>query len=147
KTHPETLVFKMREVTLGAKNGENYTILEGLSNGEEVVVNGTFTVDAAAQLQGKKSMMNTNEQSEMDPTDHLADIERLEVSSKFQEQLKAVFDHYIIIKKALVKDDADIPNKVAVDLIQSLEKIDGNLVKNEPGHSHWMLLEKELHES
>ncbi len=26
--------------------------------GEEIVVKGTFTVDAAAQLQGKKSMMN-----------------------------------------------------------------------------------------
>jgi Cu(I)/Ag(I) efflux system membrane fusion protein len=29
-----------------------------LENGEEIVTNGTFTIDAAAQLQGKKSMMN-----------------------------------------------------------------------------------------
>jgi Cu(I)/Ag(I) efflux system membrane fusion protein len=51
-------VFEMREVSLGADMGMTYQILSGIENGEEVVVNGTFTVDAAAQLQGKKSMMN-----------------------------------------------------------------------------------------
>ncbi len=29
-------------------------ITHGLDSGEEIVTNGTFTVDAAAQLQGKK---------------------------------------------------------------------------------------------
>merc|ERR1711976_593078 len=58
KTKPNESVFEMREVLLGNTNGTNYTILEGLKNGDEVVTNGTFTVDAAAQLQGKKSMMN-----------------------------------------------------------------------------------------
>jgi len=29
-----------------------------MKSGEEIAVKGTFTVDAAAQLQGKKSMMN-----------------------------------------------------------------------------------------
>ena len=43
----------MREVTIGNRNAENYTITDGLQNGDEIVTNGTFTVDAAAQLQGK----------------------------------------------------------------------------------------------
>ncbi len=51
-------VFEMRKVTLGNKIGDSYEVLEGLNNGDEIVTNGTFTVDAAAQLQGKKSMMN-----------------------------------------------------------------------------------------
>ena len=51
-------IFEMVEVTLGNVTGDSYIILEGLSPGNEVVVNGTFTVDAAAQLQGKKSMMD-----------------------------------------------------------------------------------------
>ncbi len=38
--------------------GDFYEIVEGLKAGDEIVTNGTFTVDAAAQLQGKKSMMN-----------------------------------------------------------------------------------------
>ena len=58
KTNPNDPVFEMRAVTLGNKIGENYEVLDGLNNGDEIVTNGTFTVDAAAQLQGKKSMMN-----------------------------------------------------------------------------------------
>lgn len=51
-------IFEMREVTLGNRNGAVYSIISGLKSGDEIVTNGTFTVDAAAQLQGKKSMMN-----------------------------------------------------------------------------------------
>ena len=58
KTSPDEPVFKMQEITLGTNLGGTYQVLEGLNNGDEIVTNGTFTVDAAAQLQGKKSMMN-----------------------------------------------------------------------------------------
>lgn len=58
KPSPSEPVFEMREVLVGSVNDNSTTILSGLENGEEVVVNGTFTVDAAAQLLGKKSMMN-----------------------------------------------------------------------------------------
>ncbi|REE80752.1 Cu(I)/Ag(I) efflux system membrane fusion protein [Lutibacter oceani] len=54
-----TPIFELREVILGNELGDSYEILEGLNAGEEIVTNGTFTIDAAAQLQGKKSMMNT----------------------------------------------------------------------------------------
>ena len=50
--------FQLREVVLGTSTGASYVIKEGLSSGEEIVINGTFTVDAAAQLAGKPSMMN-----------------------------------------------------------------------------------------
>ena len=59
KLEKEAPVFELREVTLGSKIGNNYMILDGLNNGDEIVSKATFTVDAAAQLQGKKSMMNT----------------------------------------------------------------------------------------
>ncbi len=58
KTNPNEPVFEMREVTIGSRAGDIYQITSGLQNGDEIVTNGTFTVDAAAQLQGKKSMMN-----------------------------------------------------------------------------------------
>lgn len=58
KTNPTEPVFEMREVTLGNTIGESYEVVSGLENGSEIVTNGTFTIDAAAQLQGKKSMMN-----------------------------------------------------------------------------------------
>ncbi len=54
----EEPVFKIREVELGPMLGESYVIVNGLAEGEEVVTSGTFSVDAAAQLEGKPSMMN-----------------------------------------------------------------------------------------
>jgi Cu(I)/Ag(I) efflux system membrane fusion protein len=54
-------VFKMREIGLGPMLGNSYVITDGLTEGEEIVTQGTFSVDAAAQLEGKPSMMNGNE--------------------------------------------------------------------------------------
>jgi len=51
-------VFKMREVELGPVLGADCIILSGLKDGEEVVTRGAFNVDAAAQLEGKPSMMS-----------------------------------------------------------------------------------------
>ena len=50
--------FKMREITLGPALGDAYIVQDGLKPGEEIVSNGTFTVDAAVQLSGRPSMMN-----------------------------------------------------------------------------------------
>jgi membrane fusion protein, copper/silver efflux system len=51
-------VFKMREIELGPMLGESYVITGGLKEGDEIVTQGAFSVDAAAQLEGKPSMMN-----------------------------------------------------------------------------------------
>ena len=51
-------IFKIREIGLGPMLGDSYVITDGLQEGEEIVTRGTFSVDAAAQLEGKPSMMN-----------------------------------------------------------------------------------------
>jgi Cu(I)/Ag(I) efflux system membrane fusion protein len=38
-------------------------IVSGLDEGEEIVTQGAFNVDAAAQLEGKPSMMDPNEKT------------------------------------------------------------------------------------
>ncbi len=58
KSTEQGVSFLMREVTLGPALGESYVIESGLNPGEEIAVNGTFSIDAAAQLAGKPSMMN-----------------------------------------------------------------------------------------
>ncbi len=58
RTDSESPTFEMREIALGDAVNGGYVVLSGIENGEEIVTNGTFTVDAAAQLKGKKSMMN-----------------------------------------------------------------------------------------
>ncbi|HET9571622.1 MAG TPA: efflux RND transporter periplasmic adaptor subunit [Bacteroidales bacterium] len=52
--------FKMREIELGPMLGNSYVVLDGLADGDEIVTEGTFSVDAASQLEGKPSMMNLN---------------------------------------------------------------------------------------
>jgi Cu(I)/Ag(I) efflux system membrane fusion protein len=51
-------IFKIREIGLGPMLGNSYVVTDGLNEGEEIVTQGTFSVDAAAQLEGKPSMMN-----------------------------------------------------------------------------------------
>ncbi|MDP2887975.1 MAG: efflux RND transporter periplasmic adaptor subunit [Bacteroidota bacterium] len=67
--HP---TFKMREITLGSSMKDTYVVMEGLAEGEEIVTNGTFNVDAAAQLAGKTSMMN--------PAESVADTQQVTLS-------------------------------------------------------------------
>jgi Cu(I)/Ag(I) efflux system membrane fusion protein len=50
--------FRYREIVLGPSAGEFYVVDSGLSEGEEIAVNGVFKIDAASQLAGKPSMMN-----------------------------------------------------------------------------------------
>lgn len=54
----EGKAFKYREVVLGPETNNAYIIEKGLDEGELIAVNGVFKLDAAAQLMGKKSMMN-----------------------------------------------------------------------------------------
>lgn len=54
----DTPTFEAREVVLGNRAGSYYVVESGLSEGEEVVTNGTFKIDSAAQLSDKLSMMN-----------------------------------------------------------------------------------------
>jgi len=159
KPNPDQPVFEMREVVLGNQVGDEYEVLEGLNNGDEIVTNGTFTVDAAAQLQGKKSMMNKDggkamtgheghigkvETTSKTNEDHSNMKERIKVSVDFQNQLKKVFNDYIILKDALVKDDSELSKIAANKLLKSLGNIDMKLLTNKDAHNHWMSVATEI---
>ncbi|MBJ6366546.1 efflux RND transporter periplasmic adaptor subunit [Snuella sedimenti] len=152
KVKTDTPVFEMREVTLGKKMGAAYEVLDGLERGDEIVTNGTFTIDAAAQLQGKKSMMNksggkvmTGHEGHMGmDTANPTEISRFEVATDFHKQLQQVFDGYIQIKDALVKDNAKEAQEAAKQVGNRLNKVDMTLLTDSKAHAHWMVLEKGL---
>jgi Cu(I)/Ag(I) efflux system membrane fusion protein len=50
--------FRLRKVELGATLGDDCVVTSGLSEGEEIATSGAFVIDASAQLEGKRSMMN-----------------------------------------------------------------------------------------
>ena len=130
-----------------------------LEGRDENVTNGTFTVDAAAQLQGKKSMMNKEggkvstgheghlgleEVTSKTNEKHSNMIERIMVSTDFQNQLEAVFNNYIKLKDALVKDDSEKVTTDAMLLLSDLSKVDMKLLSDSNAHNHWMSLENEI---
>jgi Cu(I)/Ag(I) efflux system membrane fusion protein len=150
-------VFEMREIVLGNQMGTTYEVLEGLNDGDEIVTNGTFTVDAAAQLQGKKSMMN--KEGGKTTTGHeghsgadtsstskaeMSMNERIDVSKEFQNQLKKVYDSYINLKNALVKDDSKKVSIDAKEMQKLMSQVDMKLLTDNAAHIQWMSLEKEI---
>ncbi len=116
----EAPVFRMREVTLGPRAGEFQFITEGLSAGEEVVAQGAFAVDAAAQLAGGRSMMSRP-----------AAPERVETSGEFLGELGAVVDAYLAWKDALVAADAAAARRHARALHRSMDGVETSGVPGE----------------
>ncbi|WP_339662163.1 efflux RND transporter periplasmic adaptor subunit [Croceibacter atlanticus] len=109
KTTATSPTFIMRNVTLGRTVNDNYEIQSGLKIGDEVVTNGTFTVDAAAQLQGKQSMMNPTTGSD-------TMNQQLEDSS----YLNDVMIKYIVLKDALVNSDTKTAHQASNNLLKSI---------------------------
>ena len=161
KANPNEPVFEMRKITLGNQIGDYYEVLVGLNNDDEIVTNGTFTVDAAAQLQGKKSMINKDGGKVMTgheghlgmgnnasnkENDHTNMTERLEVPKAFQQQLNSVYESYINLKNALVEDNTNKVSQDANTLLDNLSQVDMKLVKDKT-HNQWISLAKEIKSS
>lgn len=104
--------FEMREIVTGPSLGEYHAVAEGLTEGEEVVVNGVFAIDAAAQLNGNYSMMNR-------PVDR-----RIPVPGKFTAQLTAFLDLYLTLTDHLVASDHAKAKESAGRLLQAFGHID-----------------------
>lgn len=131
--------FIMREVTLGTYLQNSYVILSGLNEGEEIATNGIFSIDAAAQLSGKASMMN-----ETNTTKQTNDSSQIKNSAftnqtdiKFKKQLTETYQKYIKMKDAFVASDVKKISDAAILVNKSLSAIDRNLLKGD-SHKIWL---------
>jgi len=146
--------FIMREVTLGPALGESFVIEDGLVRGEEIAVNGTFSIDAAAQLAGKPSMMNPDGGPAMTGHNHggmkMSAADEGAASSRsasseahtktdpsFKAQLTKVYNDYLDMKNAFVATDAKKVANEAKDVIAALKSVDMSLLKDD-AHMMWM---------
>jgi Cu(I)/Ag(I) efflux system membrane fusion protein len=159
-------IFKIREIGLGPMLGDSYVITDGLTEGEEIVARGTFSVDAAAQLEGKPSMMNprggttssmpgmimpgdekqgdskpANDTSMagMDmPGDKTSELpKKTDVSMDFIMQLNGVFDQYIVLKDAFVQSNGKEVKQAALKIQEALSKVDMKQLTGD-AHMKWM---------
>ncbi|QRM90308.1 efflux RND transporter periplasmic adaptor subunit [Lacinutrix sp. WUR7] len=132
KTNPTAPVFEMREITIGNQIGSNYPVLEGLQKEDEIVTNGTFTVDAAAQLQGKKSMMNTSNTSASKPA---MEVMKMTFPAHFQKEFKEILPMYLKMKDAFIVSDGKTVSDIASTMYQKTQNFDSaNLGKVELVH-------------
>lgn len=145
----DEMIFKMREIELGPSLGESYVVNGGLEEGEEIVTNGTFSVDASAQLEGKPSMMNPGGGQASTGHDHGSlqpgasqespelPAEKISVSMDFTMQLNKVYESYLGLKNALVESDHSAAKKAAAAVNAALSGVDMKLLGGDPG-KRWM---------
>lgn len=145
----EQPTFEFREVVLGPEAGDYYVVSEGLKIGEEIVTNGVFKVDAAAQLNGKRSMMNAEASEPMAPMpgvdmgggevqveteayveDEVVDLSQ-KIPSKFKEQFNKVIEEYLSLKEGLVDGDEETVAIASSGLLAALENLDGSVLNGE----------------
>lgn len=130
----ETPTFEAREVVLGNRAGNYYVVESGVAEGEQVVTNGTFKIDSAAQLSDKLSMMNRNpgtganrsahdhgdmeigqngsedhsEHQEMESSRQSDGKQSLDLNS--QRDMEAVIPAYLETREALANDNFEEAN-------------------------------------
>lgn len=147
KSNTQTGVsFAMREIVIGPVLGESFIVESGLEEGEEIAVNGTFSIDAAAQLAGKPSMMNPDGAPSMTGHDHggtpkpasaTLETKQITVSKGAKEAIGALALQYVKIQEALADDNYEVAKKAAAGLNDLFEKTPMTLFPGE-GHDVWM---------
>ena len=122
-------VFEMLQVQLGESIGDNYVVLDGLKLGDEVVTNGAFTIDAAAQLSGKKSMMYAQDRDIVKPISLNENLDF--VTPELNAKLKGILDTYFELKNELVAANSKNTIKLASQLAKQLELIKFDTLNND----------------
>lgn len=117
---PAQPVFELREITLGEEAGDDYQIVSGLEAGEYVVVRGAFTVDAAAQLQDKPSMMNRETE------DKGLTATTLALPESFQRSVWPLINGYIDMNEAFVATAPEQVREKAQALLKTYDAIDAS---------------------
>ncbi len=130
-------VFEMRNIKIAGETNEFYEISSGLKIGEIIVSNGTFTVDAAAQLSGKKSMMSNLTE----------EVEELEVDKSFLKQLEFIFEDYMKLRDALVEANNEKAIESARNFEKSLLKVQSNRLRDKKTYETWMKSENSLNKA
>lgn len=164
----QEISFRMRTVTLGAAFGDQYVVKDGLDQGEEIAINGTFSIDAAAQLAGKPSMMSpeggvvmtghnhagmSGSSAEMDHQDNtmidvlinpfddvlIGGLDK-ERQLEVQKHAGELFQLYLPVKDALIATNPEDAKQAASTMLHEIRKIQSsaNHQINSSAYQEWM---------
>jgi len=129
--------FSLTQVELGAALGDDYIVKSGLNEGDEVVVNGAFTIDAAVQLSGRPSMMspdgggtNTGHNHGENIQSQQVKVEKVNLSAKAKKALEPLFADYFSFKEHLADDNFEKGKSAGIAFKKTLEKVDKKQFEN-----------------
>lgn len=107
--------YDARLVRLGPRMGNKYPVVAGLAEGERVVSEGAFFLDADLQIRGGASMMMMPDDSTPGPYDEI-----VEVPPEFREGLAGVLAAYLDLQGALASDDVSAGRTAASALVAAV---------------------------
>ncbi|MBT8230770.1 MAG: efflux RND transporter periplasmic adaptor subunit [Bacteroidia bacterium] len=134
--------FQYREIEIGERIGDSYEVVSGLKAGEEIVTNGAFSIDAAAQLNNQASMMNASVLLKKEESGKIPDYKEV-TPEEFSKQLSQLVDAYLLLKDALVNTDIETSSGQGEIFNTRLNEIDMNSLDDE-AHLYWMKLYSNL---
>jgi Cu(I)/Ag(I) efflux system membrane fusion protein len=91
--------YQIREVRLGPRLGESYPVVAGLNDGDRVVTEGAFVLDADLQIRGGESMMLRADDRDVGPWDRA-----LPAPDALRAGLAQVVRAYLDAQAALARD-------------------------------------------
>ena len=131
-------VYKAREVVLGPRMGDSYSIKSGLEEGERVVAHGAFRIDSELQIRARPSMMNPEggvaggahahhgSMPAQDQTEQRV-VERVtDASAELMQSLDPVYESYFALANSLADDDPDGAVSSMGDLAETIGLVQGS---------------------
>jgi Cu(I)/Ag(I) efflux system membrane fusion protein len=130
--------FEGREIVLGPRAGDFYLVRHGLREGEMVVTQGGFKIDAEIQIQAKPSMMTPDgggggghdhgggEPKKASSGEHAG--HKMALPATFNNQIRDLDAAYEQISQAVQQKDAGKVAAAFAQFGQALDAVDGSLL-------------------
>lgn len=150
-------LFEGRTIELGPRTGEYYIVNSGLVEGEMVVTNGAFKIDAELQLRAKPSMMSPDGGTAPMVHDHgqmtepeksvsiepAEPVESVDISEAARAALTPVYDSYFEVQMALAGNSHEEALAANKKLSGAISDVAMTLFKG-TSHRQWMAIAESL---
>lgn len=120
-------IFESRVVEIGKITESGYPILNGLNIGEEIAINGAFSIDAAAQIAGKTNMMNMDKDKVTPMKGHdqggnqITESSQDSKNSNSRMETNELLEIYMDLTDSFVKTDIEKAREVSKKLSQYIK--------------------------
>jgi len=122
--------YEGREIKIGSRAGNEFIVIDGLTEGERVVTNGAFKLDSSLQIQAKPSMMTPEEtpastEQSLQTTSHTPDKteDYSTLPEAFKTAINSLLAHYFTLQQALSKDELPPARQSADKILKAFHQL------------------------